>query len=453
MDLARTLIRSTVRAFYETRHVLVIDALMVHSALPNEELAILLGMQQKDLRKLCARLREDRLMTTHVRQEFREGQQRPVNRDYYYINFHNTIDAIKYRVFYLTQKVKNMYKSNEERKDFKCPRCGSSWSQFEVLDNCGPEGFLCHRCGGLLERDESADGESGGHEIQSKLMGQLEKLLKLLQQVDSAEIPQNDFESALAAAIPVKRNEDTNPTRPLAPTDVSRIQPATVRGVAQAAAPLEISLTTNSEKTAAEQAAEAQRKAAIAAQNVLPDWIRSSTITGERTAVGIAEQDRIANSASLDISKTEEDEKKDTTVLNDELAAYYAQMQAEKEKEALEDRDESSGEEEDEFEDVGIDATNASTPASSGSGAATGPKNGLLSGILKRQASDSDNSVPRTGTATPAGSQPLTAEDTGRPAKKVRIEEQENGGLEENKTTQADKVSDEDDEGDFEDAL
>ena len=32
MDLAKTLIRSVVRAFYGTRHVLVIDALMIHSA-------------------------------------------------------------------------------------------------------------------------------------------------------------------------------------------------------------------------------------------------------------------------------------------------------------------------------------------------------------------------------------------------------------------------------------
>lgn len=31
MDLAKTLIRSVARAFYETRHVLVIDAIMVHS--------------------------------------------------------------------------------------------------------------------------------------------------------------------------------------------------------------------------------------------------------------------------------------------------------------------------------------------------------------------------------------------------------------------------------------
>lgn len=80
MDLAKTLIRSVARAFYEAKHVLVIDALMVHSAsvlphivfcvakaevlcrLPNEDLALLLGMQQKDLRKLCGKLKEDRLL-------------------------------------------------------------------------------------------------------------------------------------------------------------------------------------------------------------------------------------------------------------------------------------------------------------------------------------------------------------------------------------------------------
>ena len=32
MDLAQTLIRMVTRAFYDSQHVLVIDALMVHSA-------------------------------------------------------------------------------------------------------------------------------------------------------------------------------------------------------------------------------------------------------------------------------------------------------------------------------------------------------------------------------------------------------------------------------------
>lgn len=32
MDLAKQLLRTVMRAFYETRHILVIDALVLHSA-------------------------------------------------------------------------------------------------------------------------------------------------------------------------------------------------------------------------------------------------------------------------------------------------------------------------------------------------------------------------------------------------------------------------------------
>jgi len=32
MDLAKSLVRGTARAFYDTKHILVIDALIIHSA-------------------------------------------------------------------------------------------------------------------------------------------------------------------------------------------------------------------------------------------------------------------------------------------------------------------------------------------------------------------------------------------------------------------------------------
>jgi transcription initiation factor TFIIE subunit alpha len=346
-----------------------------------------------------------------------------------------------------------MYKSTEERKDYKCPRCKAGWTELEVLNNVGPEGFLCHRCGELLECDDAAGGESGGHEKQSRLMGQLDKLLKLLQQIDAQDIPQNDFESALAVAKPVGRNEGINPLRPTTLGDGARGPPVTVKGVAQAAPLLEINLTTNSEKTDEEQVAAAKRKAAIAAQNVVPQWIASSTVTGETTAVGLAQRDRMASAAWLETAKVEEDEKKDATVVNDELSAYYAQMQAEREKEAQEERDESSGDDEDDCENVGIDATSANTPSSSTSAPGDSFTNSFPNGILKVRMSESGSSNPGTGVSSPAGSKrAATFEDDGRPTKKVRLDTQENG-FGGDKATPPDKISDEDDEAEFEDAL
>jgi transcription initiation factor TFIIE subunit alpha len=63
MDIAKSLVKCVARAFYDTRHILVLDALMIHNALRDDELARLLGLVTKDVHKLCGKLREDRMIT------------------------------------------------------------------------------------------------------------------------------------------------------------------------------------------------------------------------------------------------------------------------------------------------------------------------------------------------------------------------------------------------------
>lgn len=332
----------------------------------------------------------------------------------------------------------------------------------EVLDSVGPMGFICHKCGNLLEeRDDRNAGISTGHEKQSKLANQLSQLLKLLQQIDAEDIPKNDFEAAFAVAVPVQRDELINPVRATEPLQAARGPPKAVRGVVEnAAAPLEVSLTTSLERTAAEQAAEAKRKADLAAQNSLPIWHTNSTVSGETTALGAKQQERLHDSIPSQIIKVDEDEKKDGTVLNDELAAYYAQILQEKAKEAREDReaDESSNEndednEEDDFEDIGINASAADTPSSSMSVSASGTKNATSHAMTKKRDSDSGSSAPGTNHSTPAVSGAAPDEEESRAAKKPRIESGNNGlGTENSDIVAGNADSDEDDE-EFEDAF
>ena len=59
IDLAQELVRSVVRAFYvpadvDTRHIVIVDALIIHSALRDDDLSYLLGQNNKDMKKLCA---------------------------------------------------------------------------------------------------------------------------------------------------------------------------------------------------------------------------------------------------------------------------------------------------------------------------------------------------------------------------------------------------------------
>ncbi len=292
---------------------------------------------------------------------------------------------------------------------------------------------MCHRCGGVLEREEPNAGDAGGHEKQSRLMSQLEGLLGMLQQIDSEDIPNYDFETAISLSVPVPRDPGTGPARTTVAVNGNG-PPVSVKGMTQTSyVPLDVSVTAGSEKTAAEKAAEAQRKADIAAQNVLPAWHTHSTVTGELTGGQRAANDVQTN--GTDLIKDEEEKKDGGNVLNDELTAYYTQMAQEKEKEAREDQeaDDSSAEEEDEFEDVGITPSNVDTPSSS------------FAGDTKVKDSESGSSAPATGVSTPAGSGTIPDAEAPPAVKKVKFEE------EQTENVKPGKDSDEDEEVEFED--
>ncbi|KAJ6103173.1 Transcription factor TFIIE alpha subunit [Penicillium sp. IBT 16267x] len=417
MDLANTLIRSVVRAFYETRHILVVDALFLHSVLHAEDLAFVMGMQQKDLRKLCARLREDRLIGVSTRAEIRDGSTRPVNREYYYIPLHPVIDAIKYKVSKLTSTIKAQYTPSEERKEYICLRCGAEWTELDVLSLVSDEGFECQNCGAILERTEDVKGVEGidrtGHEKNSKLMAQLDNMLKLLKQIDSVEIPPNDFDTAWDHKVEIARNQNTHPVR-AAIAVAPRQQDVTRANVKTDAAALEISLTSTEEKTAAEQAEEAARKAAVEKQNQLPVWHTESTVS--RETIGDA---HVKNEAGVPVKAEmgDEDQKPSLDALDDKVAAYYAEMAREKALQAEEDA--SSGEEDsddfDEFEDVGLSGQSGpATPATAAGPNSLPTPSSAVAGI-KRELDTASSAAPSSvGTpSTPADDEPT--------AKKIKV--------------------------------
>lgn len=353
------------------------------------------------------------------RSEFRDGSTRPVNRDYYYIPLHPVIDAIKYKVSKLTSTIKAQYTPSEERKEYICLRCGAEWTELDVLSLVSDEGFECQNCGAILERTEDVKGVEGidrtGHEKNSKLMAQLDKMLKLLKQIDSVEIPPNDFETAWDHKKEVPRNQQTHPTRPAisVPAKAQDIVRSTVKTDATA---LEISLTSSAEKSAAEQAEEAARKAAVEKQNTLPVWHTQSTVNAN--APGTTQ---IKTEAGIPMKPEEdEDQKPSTDALDDKVAAYYAEMEREKALQAQQDA--SSPEEDDsddfdeEFEDVGVSGPSGPTTPATAAGptSAPTPSSGLAG--IKREL-DTGSSAGPSSIGTPS-----TTADDGPALKKVKAE-------------------------------
>lgn len=409
------------------------------SSLHADDLAVLLGMQQKDLRKLCGRLREDRMLAVASRVESRDGIQRAVPREYYYIPLHTVVDMIKYKVHKVTQQVSSQYTPSTERKDYICRKCGSSWTQMEVLDNVGPEGFECHKCGALLYRAEGADGTTSGagHEKQAKLMNQLAPMIDLLQAIDRTEVPPNSFEEAWDRKKDIKRDK-TNPARPSVPVGGSGITVAKsgTRNNESDADQLTVNITTGAEKSKAELLEEEDKKAKLAKQNALPVWHTQSTVTGS-SFVG-TEEGKEVNGAFNRAEAAQSHEKKADIAADDELDQYYAEMAAEKEREAAALAAESSedDEEEGDFEDVGP-STGTGTPAAIGTPSFSQPTANGVSGLKRELESDSGSSPNTTNAPTPAD------DGTEKDVKRVKLEEPVE--------MKPDTAKEEDSEEDFED--
>ncbi|KAI0407338.1 hypothetical protein F4802DRAFT_553326 [Xylaria palmicola] len=360
MDLAQQLVRSVARTFFkspdiDTRHILIVDALVIHSALRDDDLSYLMSMNLKDLHRICARLRDERLLQVHVRPELREGQQRPTNRTYYYIDYRQAIDAIKWRVYHLDKAVQGNAKPANEKKEYFCRRCHAEWTQMEVLDKVDPvRGFICHRCDDILIFDP--EREAGGHEQSTKLNNQLRFITDMLPKLDAMVVPENTFETAHAAARPVVRDA-TNQAAPSIVVE-SMAKPTAVKGMANTGPQsIAVDITELEGPTEAEMKAEQERKEKIAQSNALPAWHLQSTVTGA-SYVGAG----AAPAAKTD----DEDEKKPTDQIDDSMHSeevsnlfeMLARQQAEeaRRKEAeVEDSDEEGGDDDgddEEFEDI-----------------------------------------------------------------------------------------------------
>ncbi|CAK7264109.1 hypothetical protein SEPCBS119000_000831 [Sporothrix epigloea] len=357
MDLAKTLVRSVVRAFYETKHILIIDALVIHSALRDDDLAYLISMNIKDLHKI------------HSRSELREGQQRPNNRTYYYVDYRQTIDAIKWRVYKIDKDLQGPVVPPSEKKEYFCDRCSAEWTQMEVLDNVGPAGFLCHRCGSVLRHGDG--GNSGEHERSTRMNNQFKFITDLLPKIDSVVIPDNDFETAFNGRRSVVR-DSTHQTHSSVGVDAMN-RPTAVKGMANTGpSTLSVSIQAGSGPTEEEKAEERLQRERVAQQNALPSWMSNSTVTGEAFKTDLAAG---TNMLDDDVKDPTIKAKTDTSAEAD-IDDYFARLKKQQAAEAANnngdgDDDEEDGEEDDEdeeFEDVVQTGNNsgAATPVNGG---------------------------------------------------------------------------------------
>lgn len=350
----------------------------------------------------------------HVRSELKEGSVRPVNRTYYYIDYRQTIDFIKWRVYKLGKDMQVPTVPANERKEYVCPRCKADYTQLEVLDNVSAQGFLCQRCNHVLNHE--AERTSAGHEKVTRLNNQLKFITDLLLRIDSVVVPDNNFDFAIQSALPVVRDAQHQVVKS---TVVEQARPTSVMGLANTGPKkIDINISNSEGPSEEEKEAERLRKEKLAKQNELPEWMSSSTVNGasfSTTGAGGA----VVSNADTDKETLKRPQALDETEAQ-KLSSYMENLKREQQAALAAQQDESSDEEDEgDFEDVvatpplnsSVSAGTAIKPAPSPLRQSSVPVKNEPGVAIKREADTNGSGIKRES----------PGDD--RPVKKVKVEE------------------------------
>lgn len=357
-DTTRSLLRFVARGFYSRPHILILDAVLLHSVLSEDDLIYLLGINRKELRSLANNLVEDRILASHIQKE-ENPQQRLTNRTYYFIHITEAIDAIKWKVHSIVSHIKDEMSLYGNPNGYICPRCGKKVSQLDAISLLSDDrsSFICDNCYGALEEDDSLQRASINQEKLERLMIQVDPIISYLKKIDDTVVEDNTLEDSLTKAIPAQSGSSSSyeiSTR-MPGKSRSQISQSLQNAASKANATLHVSITASDENYEKEEQEKESRRQKLE-QNALPSWHSSSTV-GQSSSIGeLHEEEGVedssikeesagnsdaANPASEPARHFSEAEIKEKEA-QDVLAAYYAD---------LAERDADEDEEEDDFDD------------------------------------------------------------------------------------------------------
>jgi transcription initiation factor TFIIE subunit alpha len=360
-ETAKQLLRTAVRMFYETEHIVVMDALCYHGALPISDLVMVLeaGKNSKHVGKIVGKLKEGGMCAVYTQQVLREGATKQTSREYYYVDYRRAIDACKYKIHKIDEAVKKNAKPTAEKAELKCTRCKSQYTTMDVLNSIDPEptpqssGFLCLRCGFPLDEiDASGQAEDMADDTPAKFNKMFKPLLSLMEEIDQMKIPAQEGKDVVAARIELPRDKTIDPgtKHEVVETVVSR--PTAVKGLDTGPEKISIQIGSSAEQNEKQRASEKARQEQIQMQNQLPTWHTESTVVKNANGTTTTVKQE-ANGTDASGIKIEGSDAKST---NQNLDAVFAQIELERNRklQEAEEDDEDEDEDEDEFEDVAV---------------------------------------------------------------------------------------------------
>ncbi|KAI0307613.1 TFIIE alpha subunit-domain-containing protein [Multifurca ochricompacta] len=297
------LVQHVTRAFYDPRFIVVMDQLSRHQVLKDDDLAGRVGLQVKELNKLMATLEKDGLIQAHRQNELKEGAQRSVGRQYFYVDYKHFCNVVKWRVAEMHRVIDTGLRNQLDNKGYICPRCSRSYTPLDADKIADYERgiFICEDCGTELVDNENAENVRGSQDRMQRFNYQMRFIREGLRKSEEMVMPHFDISQyitkhfALDAAAQKAAGEPGHGLKVAGSTGERRQEDG-----------IGIVLTTDKDEETVRRERD-EEAAAKRQQNVMPAWHLKSTISGDLTALGIKENaqnavTQVASPGNLDES-------------------------------------------------------------------------------------------------------------------------------------------------------
>ncbi|KAI0760577.1 TFIIE alpha subunit-domain-containing protein [Fomes fomentarius] len=294
-ETLRLLVQHVSRAFYEPKFTVVMDQLIRHQVLKDDDLAGRMGLQLKELNKIMATLEGHKLVRIYRQNELKEGAQRSVGRQYFYIDYQSFCNVVKWRMAEMRRIIDQGLRNELDSKGYLCPQCKKAFQALEAdrLMNFALGTFNCDVCGAELVDNDNAENVIGSQDRMQRFNRQMRFILEGLRRTEDMVLP------AFDVTIWIRDHLEAERRKAEARESGLKIAGAGGEGRLGDTIGVVISVDKDEETARAERDKEA---AAKRQQNALPLWHLQSTISGDLTALGIKESAR-AEAVTADVNK------------------------------------------------------------------------------------------------------------------------------------------------------
>lgn len=188
-EALKRLVRLVARGFYSVEHAIILDILVRHPCMKEDDMIELLKFERKQMRSMLNTLKMDKFIKVRMRVET-DPKGHTTRHNYYFINYKVFVNVVKYKLDHVRRKIEAVERQNTSRSSFKCPECLKTYTDLEagqLLDPYTGE-LKCMICQIEVEEDESAMPKQDARTLLARFNEQIKPIYDLLKDCEDVRL-------------------------------------------------------------------------------------------------------------------------------------------------------------------------------------------------------------------------------------------------------------------------